>query len=59
MKYCNVAMLQRLYSKKASKSNDTLTNIIKEFGDIFESFLAKNFNECIFLKQEIKVSPDD
>ena len=37
---------KRLDSKKVSKSNDIPLRIIKKFSEIFEGFLAINFNEC-------------
>ena len=49
--------IKRLESKKVSKSNDIPFRTIKEFSDIFEGSLAKNYNECWekgFFPDEVK-----
>ena len=38
---------KKLNTKKASKSDDIPTKIIKEFGPFFAEFLSKNLNSCL------------
>ena len=40
-------VIKKLNSKKASKSDDIPTKVIKEFGTFFAEFLSKNFNSCL------------
>ena len=40
-------MLVQINAKKASKSDDIPTKVIKEFGTFFADFLSKNFNSCL------------
>ena len=47
--------IKRLDFKKASKSNDIPTRIIKEFKKIFFHLLFKNYNECL----DKDIFPDD
>ena len=39
--------IKRLGSKKASKSNDIILRIVKEFCDISEGLFTRNFNEYL------------
>ena len=41
------SIIKKLNSKKASKSDDIPTKVIKEFGTFFAEFLSKNFNSCL------------
>ena len=40
-------IIKKLNTKKASKSDDIPTKVIKEFGTFFAEFLSKNFNSCL------------
>ena len=40
-------IIEKLNSKKASKSDDIPTKVIEEFGTFFAEFLSKNFNSCL------------
>ena len=41
------SVIKKLNSKKASKSDDIPTKVIKEFGTFFAEFLSKNLNSCL------------
>ena len=41
------SIIKKLNAKKASKSDDIPTKVIKEFGTFFTDFLSKNFNSCV------------
>ena len=41
------SIIRKLNSKKASKSDDISTKVIKELGTFFAKFLSKNFNSCL------------
>ena len=41
------SIIKKLNSKKASKSDDVPTTVIKEFETFFAEFLSKNFNSCL------------
>ena len=43
------SIIRKLNTKKASKSDDIPTKVIKEFGTFFAEFLSKNFNKCFDL----------
>ena len=40
-------IIKKLNTKKASKSDDMPTKVIKEFGTFFADFPQKNFNSCL------------
>ena len=41
------SIIKKLNTEKASKSDDILSKVIKEFGTFFGNFLSKNFNSCL------------
>ena len=41
------SIIKKLNAKKASKSDDIPTKVIKEFGTFFADFLSKNLNSCL------------
>ena len=41
------SIIKKLNSKKAPKSDDIPTKVIKEFGTFFSEFLSKNFNSYL------------
>ena len=49
------SIIKKLNSKKASKSGDIPTKVIKDFGTFFAEFLSKNLNSCL----ENSSSPED
>ena len=41
------AIIKKLNTKKAPKTNDIATKVIKEFGIFFAESLSRNFNSCL------------
>ena len=42
-----VSIIEKLNARKASKSNDIPTKVIKEFGTFSADFLSEIFNSCL------------